>query len=286
MILVTGAAGKTGRAVIQALIAGDQKVRGLVHRNEQVGSLKQLGVEEVIVGDMSVENVITSAARGTRAIYHIAPNMHQQEKLVGQIAIEAGQSAGVEHFVYHSVLHPQIEAMPHHWQKLRVEERLFASGLPYTILQPAPYMQNILAYWSTILDRSVISFPYAAETRLSMVDLQDVAKVAAIVLTEPGHLGATYELSGSEVLSQNEVAGIIGQKLHRSVQPEVVSLKIWQEKARASGLGDYQVETPLKMFQYYERNGFLGNSKVLESLLGHAPTTFPEFVARIIREKF
>ncbi len=286
MILVTGAAGKTGRAVIQALIARDQKIRGLVHRNEHVAALKKLGVQEVIVGDMSVENVITSAARGARAIYHIAPNIHPEEELIGQIAIAAGQSVGIEHFVYHSVLHPQIQDMPHHWKKLRVEERLFESGLPYSILQPAPYMQNILAHWSTILDRSVLPFPYAAETRLSMVDLQDVAKVAAIVLTEPGHAGATYELSGSEILSQNEIAAILGQKLHRSVQVEITPIKIWQEQARTIGLGDYQVETLLKMFQYYERNGFLGNSKVLESLLGYAPTTFPEFVERIIREKF
>ena len=285
MILVTGAAGKTGRAVIQALIARDQKIRALVHRNEQVAALKQLGVQEVIVGELSFEKVITLATRGARAIYHIAPNIHPQEELIGQIAIKAGQSVGMEHFVYHSVLHPQIEAMPHHWQKLRVEERLFESGLPYTILQPAPYMQNVQAYWRAILDRNVIPSPYAAQTRLSMVDLQDVAKVAAMVLTEPGHAGATYELCGSEDISQDEVAAILGQKLHRSVQVEVISLEVWQEQARASGLGDYQVETLVKMFQYYERNGFLGNSKVLESLLGHAPTTFPEFVERIIREK-
>ncbi len=78
MILVTGAAGKTGRAVIQALIARDQKIRALVHRNEQVAALKQLGVQEVIVGELSFEKVISQAARGARAIYHIAPNIHPQ----------------------------------------------------------------------------------------------------------------------------------------------------------------------------------------------------------------
>ena len=62
-------------------------------------------------------------------------------------AIRAAQSAGVERFVYHSVLHPQVEIMAHHWQKMRVEEQLFESGLSFTILQPAAYMQNVLAGW-------------------------------------------------------------------------------------------------------------------------------------------
>ena len=82
--------------------------------------------------------------------------------------------------------------MPHHWKKLRVEEMLFESRLPYTILQPATYMQNLLAYWCKIHEEGIFQLPYSVETRLSMVDLNDVAQAAAIVLTEPGHVGATY----------------------------------------------------------------------------------------------
>jgi uncharacterized protein YbjT (DUF2867 family) len=280
MILVTGAAGKTGRAVIRALTARGEAVRALVRRSEQIRSVEALGAQQVVVGDMRVQAIMDQAAQGVRAVYHICPNVSPDEVTISQVAIMAARSAGVKHFVYHSVLHPQVEAMPHHWQKLRVEEQLFESGLCYTILQPTAYMQNVLAHWDQIMEQGVYPVPYAVETRLGMVDLEDVAEVVAVVLTEPGHTGAVYELAGAEVLSQVEVATILGQQLGRSVRAEVVPLEIWKRRARESGLGDYQVETLVKMFRYYERYGFWGNPRVLSWLLGRSPTTFTAFVER------
>ena len=280
MILVTGAAGKTGRAVIQALTAKGEAVRALVHRPEQVRLVEGVGAREVVVGDMRVQATVGQAAQGARAVYHICPNVSPDEVAIGQVAIAAARSAGVKHFVYHSVLHPQVEAMPHHWQKLRVEEKLFESGLSCTILQPAAYMQNVLAHWDQIVEQGVYPVPYAVETRLGMVDLEDVAEAAAAVLTEPGHAGAVYELAGTDVLSQVEVATILGQQLGRPVRAEAVSLETWERRARESGLGDYQVETLVKMFRYYERYGFWGNPRVLSWLLGRPPTTFAAFVER------
>jgi uncharacterized protein YbjT (DUF2867 family) len=280
MILVTGAAGKTGRAVIRALTTKGEAVRALVHRPEQVRLVEGLGAREVVVGDMRLQATLGQAAQGARAVYHICPNVSPDEVDIGQVAIVAARSAGVKHFVYHSVLHPQVEAMPHHWQKLRVEEQLFRSGLPYTILQPAAYMQNVLAHWDQIVEQGVYPVPYAVETRLGMVDLEDVAEAAAAVLTEPGHVGAVYELAGMEVLSQAEVATILSQQLGRRVRAEAVSLETWERRARESGLGDYQVETLVKMFRYYECYGFWGNPRVLSWLLGCPPTTFAAFVER------
>jgi uncharacterized protein YbjT (DUF2867 family) len=280
MILVTGAAGKTGRAVLRALIARGETVRALVHRSEQARPLEVLGAREVLIGDMRDQATMDQAARGVRAIYHICPNISPNEVAIGQAAIAAGRSAGVEHFVFHSVLHPQTEAMPHHWQKLRVEEKLFESDLPYTVLQPSVYMQNVLARWEQILAQGIYPIPYAVETRLGMVDLDDVAAAATTILTQPGHAGATYELAGAEALTQVEVAAILSQQLGRPVRAEVISREAWKQGAQASGLGDYQVQTLAKMFDYYERYGFWGNPHVLSWLLGRPPTPFAAFVAR------
>ena len=115
--------------------------------------------------------------QGVRAIYYICPNMHPHEIAIGEMMIEAALQAGVEHFVYHSVLHPQAEAMPHHWPKLRVEERLFESGLAFTILQPAAYMQNILAQRQRILQMAFLFCPMALTPAISLVDLADVVKL-------------------------------------------------------------------------------------------------------------
>ena len=284
MILVTGAAGKTGRAVVRALVARGAAVRALVYRPAQVGPLKDLGAREVIVSDMRVLSELGQAFPGIRAVYHICPNMSPEELPIGRLVVGAARAAGVAHFVYHSVLHPQTEAMPHHWQKLRVEEHLFESGLPVTILQPAAYMQNVLAGWDSIVERGIYRVPYPVDTRLGMVDLEDVAAAAAVVLTKPGHRGAIYELAGPEILTQVEVAAVLSRTLGRGVHAEAVPLDGWKEQARAAGLGDYQVETLIKMFGYYEQHGFWGNPNVLEWLLGRPPTTFAAFVERTVRD--
>ncbi len=180
--------------------------------------MKALGVKEVLIGDMRSQERMNQVFEGVRAVYHIPPNVSPDEFNIGQIAINAAQSAGVEHFVYHSVLHPQIKSMPHHWEKMRVEAKLFESGLPYTILQPAAYMQNILAYWDDIVDKGRYAVPYSVKAQLSYVDLEDAAQAAAIVLNGSGHFGAIYELCGPEKLSVIEAAQIISSHLGMEVE--------------------------------------------------------------------
>ena len=120
---------------------------------------------------------IRKATEGVRAVYHICPNMLPDEVGIGETVIAAATSAGIERFVYHSVLHPQTEKMPHHWHKLRVEEMLIESGLPFTILQPTAYMQNLLVAWQAIYEQGVYAVPYTVGSRLSLVDLADVAEI-------------------------------------------------------------------------------------------------------------
>jgi NAD(P)H dehydrogenase (quinone) len=283
MIAITGAGGKTGGAVIRALARRGASVRALVHRPEQAGSVEAQGAAEAVSGEMRDPGTLERLMDGARAAYHICPNMHPQELSIGQAVIAAARRAGVEHIVYHSVLHPHVEAMPHHWQKMRVEEQLFASGLAHTILQPAAYMQNVLAHWQRMIAEGVYPVPYAVETRLGMVDLEDVARAAATVLCESGHEGAIYELAGGEVLTQEEVAAVVARHIGRPVRAETVPRDAWARHARASGLGDYQVESLLQMFAYYERHGFWGNPRVLSWLLGRPPATMAEFVARSAR---
>ncbi len=285
MILITGAAGKTGQAVIQALVERNAPVRAFVYRPEQVARVKGLGLQDVVVGDMVDDAAFILAAQGVRAMYHICSNMNPEEVRIVRIALGAARAAGVRHFVYHSVLHPQMEKMPHHWQKMRSEELIFESGLDFTILQPVAYMQNVHTGWQAIVEQGVYRVPYPLNTRLGMVDLRDVAAVAATVLTEPGHVGATYELAGPDVLTQTEVAGILSESLGRPVRAEQIPLDEWTEIARQAGLADYPTETLLKMFRYYEQFGFRGNANVLGWLLKRPPTPFRAFVERTVGHK-
>ena len=284
MILVTGSTGKTGRAVIQVLTKNGEAVRAFAHQADDVTRLKSLGVEDVIVGDLLNPSDLERSVRNVRAVYHIAPNISPDEVTIGKMIVSAAKPANVERFVFHSVLHPQIEAMPHHWQKLRVEEFLIESGLSFTILQPTIYMQNVLAYWDKIIKNGTYQVPYSPEASLSMVDLNDVAQVAAMVLAQPSHEGAVYELVGVSAISSMEVTNILSEQLNRSVTVKVVPLDEWERNARSSGMGSYQVLTLIKMFCYYENHGFRGNLNSLGYLLGRQPTSFAEFVNRIKRD--
>ncbi len=283
MILITGAGGKTGKAVVKALAAKSEAVRAFVHREAYESAVKALGAQEAVVGDLGDEAALRGAMEGVRAVYYICPNVSPDEVIIGNLVIAAARAAGVERFVFHSVLHPQAEKMPHHWNKLRVEEALFESGLLFTILQPTAYMQNILAGWQAIVERGLYSVPYPVETRLSLVDLDDVAEAAAIVLTEPNHPGATYELVGTPAMTQVEAAEALEQGLGRPVRAETQSVEVWEERARASEIGDYQRETLIRMFRYYERYGLVGNPNVLGWLLRRPPTTLAAFVERTLK---
>jgi uncharacterized protein YbjT (DUF2867 family) len=285
MILVTGSAGKTGRAIIRVLKNNIESVRALVHRPDQVAWFKAMGVDEVQVGDMLDTASLTRAVQGIRAIYHIAPNVNPDEVIMGGAVIKAAQDANVEQIVFHSVLHPQIEAMPHHWEKLRVEEILFRSGLNFTILQPAVYMQNILSQWDQISAHGIYQVPYAPETCISLVDLEDVAQAAAIVLAEPGHQGASYELVGTPAMSQFEISAALGNHLNRRMEVKIIPIEEWERAARASSLGDYQVLTLMKMFNYYEQHGFRGSTYTLGCLLRRKPNSFEAFLKRIKSER-
>ena len=265
---------------MRALATRGVTVRALVRRPEQAALVRGLGAADALIGDIQDRKTIAAAMQGIRAIYYICPNMHPHEIAIGEMMIEAAQQAGVKHFVYHSVLHPQIESMPHHWAKLRVEERLFESGLPFTILQPTAYMQNILAQQQRILQDGVYPLPYRTGARLSLVDLADVGEAAAIVLTQPGHCYATYELCGTRPLSQDEVATAISKQIGRDVHPQVVDLADWREQARRSGLGPYQIDILSCMFRYYDAFGLVGNANVLGWLLGRSPTNLSEFIHR------
>ncbi len=281
-IALTGAAGKTGLATIRALARRGAAVRALVRRDVQEDAVREAGAREAVRGDLRDATAADELLHSATALYYVCPNVSPDEVAIGRTLIDAARRAGVERFVYHSVLHPQTESMPHHWRKLRVEEMLLASGLQTTILQPAAYMQNVLAHAERVTDEGVFPVPYALTARLSLVDLDDVAEAAAVVLTEPGHRDATYELCGDEALDAHAVASILGEELGRDVVAAAVEVGEWRAEARAAGIDEERCETLDAMFRYYDRHGLVGNGNVLRWLLGRPPTSFRAFTARCI----
>ena len=257
-----------------------ESVCAFVYREELASIVRSLGAGKVVVGDLRDEAAVRLAMEGVRAVYHICPNMSSDEVLIGQVLIREAQQAGVEHFVYHSVLHPQTEKMPHHWQKMQVEELVLESGIPFTILQPAPYMQNLLAGMQSIREEGALRVPYSAHAKFSFVDLEDVAEAAKIVLTELGYRHGIYELAGTEPMSHVEMAEIVGGLLKRDVRAEQSEPPV-QTKAKE---GPYSVKSLVKMFEYYDRWGLVGNPAVLRWILKREPTSVEAFFERALEE--
>jgi uncharacterized protein YbjT (DUF2867 family) len=280
MILVTGATGKTGLAIIKLLAQSSHQSRAFVRTKEQAERARREGATEITIGDLEIENDLVTAMRGVDQVYFIPPNVHPNEDEIGKNAVVSALKMGVRRFVYHSVLFPQIERMPHHWRKLRVEEILIESGLDFSILQPANYMQNVLAFRTSIENDQIWHLPYDPEARSTPVDLLDVAIVAVKVLSEDKHSRATYAIGGPEILSSIEIAKLLSSNLGKQITVSRQNISEWESSVRQAGVTKEKLETLKLMFSYYDQRDFVGNSSVLEMLLERAPTSFSEFLAR------
>ena len=219
-VAVVGGNGKTGRAVQEALAR-----RGAVSVS--------LGREQW--------PTLADAMAGCEATYLIAPNMYPDEPKYVADALVATQRAGVPRVVYHSVASPYAPQMPHHLGKARSEDLVRRSGLAWTILQPGAYLQNL----DLTADFEV---PYNIDAVFGFADLADVAEAAAVVLTEDGHFGATYELA-SRVATPAELAAEAG---FRATRIEVSGQHPWLQA----------------MFDYYDRHGLPVGTRPLSLLLG------------------
>ncbi|MDX1870670.1 NmrA family NAD(P)-binding protein [Mycolicibacterium sp. 120266] len=207
MILVTSAAGGVGRPLVRGLVANDRKVRAFVKNDDQARRSKADGAAEVVIGDLRRPGDLESALAGVGQIYHAAPTQLIDELPVVERLIAAAQSERLTHIVFHSVIHPDIAELPHHRQKLLAEAALRESGLPVTVLRPSHYMQNVLDFWE-FFGAGLLPYPTSPESRMGVVDVEDIAAAAANVLTHPeGHIGQTYDLSTVE-LDRHEMARI------------------------------------------------------------------------------
>jgi uncharacterized protein YbjT (DUF2867 family) len=279
MILVTSAYGNNGRKLIPRLAEMGLDIRAL-NLSDKINELKKLGAKEVIIGNAFDLSILDQAMEGIESVFHVGPSFHPQEAEMGIAVIDAASKGGVEHFVYDSVLHPQIIELLQHRMKLRVEQHLINSNLNYTILQPMHYMQNINI--EDVYQQGVFIQASALETPLSFVDMDDKVEVAAKVLTEDCHYGATYELCSDDNLNAIEIAEIMSRVMGKEIKAKLVPKDVIISGFQRAfpEYGDYPAKGFNALFDYYSKHGFIGNSNVLRMLLGRDPTTLEEFIGR------
>lgn len=283
MILITGANGQTGRAIIKKLIERGEAIRAFIHRREQEQELNEMGVKEFIVGDMLNQNDVNRAYMGVDAVYHICSVFNPKEVEIGEIAIKAAKEKNIKHFVYHSVLHSILHDMPHHEKKHAVEKLIIESGIPYTIVQPSAFMQNIMESWDSLKMQGVLRQKLftSNETRMCMIDLNDLAEAVANIITSNIHIGATYELCGPNNLSLCDITEIFSRQLGKEITVYTPDDKQMEVNLKKVGFSDYYISSLLTMFHHYNKQGFIGNCNTLTWILGRNPHNFEDFVKRM-----
>ncbi|TIX83900.1 MAG: NAD-dependent epimerase/dehydratase family protein [Mesorhizobium sp.] len=284
-VLVTGATGRTGRAVIAALAERGARVRATTRSRAGEDGLHAAGAHEIALADLGDRSSLEDAVSGIARLYHIGPRFNDREVAFGANIIAAARNAGLRHFVLHSVFHSQCRTMIHHRQKLELEEMLIESGLPYTILQPAMYMQNIALEWARIEAEGIYERPYRTDLSMAMIDLADLADAAATVLTSASYIGGTYELVGREPLSHAGMAKILSGLLGKPIRAARYAPAEWRRRNTGRFPDDY-LRIYEAMCRHYDRFGLPGgNPAVASMILGREPASFEDFARRFVAER-
>jgi uncharacterized protein YbjT (DUF2867 family) len=238
-MVVTAAGGQTGAAVVRALWSRGHRVRAVVSGARERPQLTALAAD-VVAADLRKTDGLEQVLAGAEVLYAIWPNFDPGEAAGMTALLGAARRAGVGRVVYHSVASPYAPAMPHHVGKAVSEDLVRRSGLAWTILQPGAYLQN--------LDLSgPLDLPYSPDVRFGFLDLADLGRAAAVVLTEPGHGGATYELA-TRVATVRELADEAGVPVRRVDDP---GTHLWLSA----------------MFAYYDDHGLPVGTRVLDALV-------------------
>jgi uncharacterized protein YbjT (DUF2867 family) len=245
-ILATGADGKTAGLVIPELAKRGAHIRGLLRKPNNTDAVRQSGAAEIAIGDLNDTASLEAALQGMDSVFYLAPAFLVDEAELGVRFVELAEKAGVRRFVFSSVIHPSLSALSNHQAKQPVEEAILSSNMEFTFLHPAVFFQNLTGAWPHVLESGTFAEPWSNETKFSCVDYRDVAKVAALALTDDELLYGTFELCSEGYLNRREVAALMSEVLGRPIKAE---------KLDPNTLGKQGGAAMKPMFEWYNHHG-------------------------------
>ncbi|MBO2454640.1 NAD(P)H-binding protein [Actinomadura barringtoniae] len=276
MILVTGATGSIGGAVTRLLDAAGASVRVLVRDPARAAALPERA--ERVVADLSDPATLAPAFEGAAKLFLLTPGIGTD---MAASAVAAAQAAGVGHIVLLSstnVLGDPVSAMGR-WHHER-EEIVRASGIPATILRPDGFMTNALQWAGTIREGGYVFDPLGPG-RIAVIDTADIAAVAALVLTEDGHQGQEYALTGGEALTVAEQVAAISAAIGRDLKVRPAGTPEEAVRARfPSGAPPVLAEALIDAIERVRAAPEGLRTDTFERLVGRPPVTFADWCAR------
>jgi uncharacterized protein YbjT (DUF2867 family) len=279
MILVTGATGLNGGELVRLLSARGVPVRALVRNASRAAALSSLANVEIVEGDMERPETLVEPLRGVdRAMLISSSNAAMLE--VQSNFIDAARKAGVTHMVKLSGIIPDIDS-PFRFARMHgeIELVLERSGIAFTHLRAGEFMHSYFRQVPAIVARGALFLPME-DARIASIDVGDIAEVAAKALTESGHEGKTYPLTGPEALTMAEVA----EKLSAATDREISYVNVAPEEAKrarlAAGVPEYTADALDELFAERRKGKESEVYPVFEELIGRRPTSFDEFARR------
>lgn len=253
IILVTGATGQQGGAVARRLLQQpDFFVRALTRdpAKPAARALAEQGAQ-LVQGDLDDPASLQQALQGTYGVFSVQNFMEigtEGEIRQGKRLAEAASAAGVQHFVYSSVVSAdQRTGLPHFESKWQIEQHLHQSGLRFTILRPAFFMQNWHNYQREPILNGTLQLPLKPQTPLQQISVDDIGGFATMAFQHPDRWsGRTVELAGEE-LTMLEVVTLLSRVLGRQVRYVQVP---WEEFQKFAG------EEMTRMYRWFEEKGY------------------------------
>jgi uncharacterized protein YbjT (DUF2867 family) len=276
MILISGATGRVGSATLKQLANRGMPVRALV-RNAEKAALVAGPLVEAVIGDLAQPHSLDAALNGVTAALLVSPLDPHQVTLQGNF-IDAATRAGRVHVVKISGLGTALDSPVRsgRWHA-QTEQYLADSGLPFTHLRPPFFMQNILRFAPTV--RASGEFAGSLnQGKVAMIDVDDIAAVAATALTTSAHVGKTYVLTGPEALSYLDVAERLSRILGRTVTYRDTPLEVMRQRLLASGMPAWHVDVQVD-FSIALRAGHASIvTNTVEAVTGKPARTFEQFM--------
>ena len=275
MILVTGAGGNVGSELVKKLRSSGTKFRAGYYSAKKAEEAKQAGEESVAV-DFAKPESLRSALQGVDGVFLISGNVPNQTELELNVVKES-KKAGVRHIVKSSVWGAESEAFSFAKVHRPVEKAIEASGMAYTLLRPNGYMQNMSNFYAeTIRTQGAFCLP-ARDARIGHVDVRDIAAVAARLLTEKGHEGKVYDLSGPEALTYSEIAEKLSAAIGKRISYMSLSDADFKKAMVGSGAPEAAADAMIELFHYYISGQASRVSPVVRQVTGQEPISFDQY---------
>ena len=273
MILITGASGNVGREVVKQIAETGAEVRACFQSLNKAAAVPS-GVETVRL-DYNQPETVRAALTGVDRVFLVGPPTAELPALE-RMAIDVIKQSHVGQVVKLSAMGGREAIFPR--QHAESEDYIQSSGVPYTFLRPNGFMQNMVTYNGPTINTQNAFYGSVGDGRVSHIDIRDVAAVAVKTLTENGHAGSSYTLTGPEALTNREIARILSGTLGREIRYIDLPAPQLKQALLAAGVPEWSVDALLDLERLYREGKAATVTRDVEQILGRKPIGYSQFL--------